>query len=88
MIRYTFLALAAIGTAAAAIAAGQPARPAVAEANVTIVYKNDVFPVLGPVTVEACAVEDCSEVIVTGLSGGDARQAGTQSGEFRHSPLS
>ncbi|MBC8037335.1 MAG: hypothetical protein H7X89_08970 [Rhizobiales bacterium] len=30
-------------------------------ANVTIIEKNQAFPVFGPITVEVCENEDCSE---------------------------
>lgn len=64
MIRYTFIALTIIATAATAIAAVQPAATGVVQAttNVTVVQKNSPFPVIGPITVEECAVEDCSDV--------------------------
>ena len=64
MIRYTFIALTIIATAATAIAAVQPATTGIvqATANVTVVQKNSPFPVVGPITVEECAVEDCSDV--------------------------
>jgi hypothetical protein len=62
MIRYTLFAIAILGTAGTAIAAvgpGQLARPA---ANVTVIEKNSPFPVIGPLVVEECAKEDCSDV--------------------------
>lgn len=64
MIRYTFFVLAVIAAAATAIAAVQPATNSVAArtTNVTVIHKNDAFPVLGPITVEQCAKEDCSDV--------------------------
>jgi hypothetical protein len=64
MIRYTFLVLAIVGTAATAIAAIGPATESAASrsTNVTVIHKNDAFPVLGPISVEPCAVEDCSDV--------------------------
>ena len=31
-------------------------------ANMTVIEKNQAFPVLGPITVEPCQIEDCSEV--------------------------
>ena len=64
MIRYTFFVLAVIATAATAIAAVQPATNSAASrtTNVTVIHKNDAFPVLGPITVEQCAKEDCSDV--------------------------
>ena len=64
MIRYTFFVLAILGTAATAIAAVHPhAGDQTQNArNVTIIEKNSPFPVLGPIIVEKCAVEDCSDV--------------------------
>ncbi len=64
MVRYTFFLLVVIGTAATAIAAVQPATKSIAirSANVTVIHKNDAFPVLGPIVVEQCAKEDCSDV--------------------------
>ena len=64
MIRYTFFVLTILGTAATAIAAIAPdhdINPANAK-NVTIIEKNDLFPVIGPIIVEQCAVEDCSDI--------------------------
>ena len=29
--------------------------------NVTVIEKNQAFPVLGPIIVQACQIEDCSE---------------------------
>ena len=64
MVRYSFIALTIIATAATAIAAAQPTATTIvqATANVTVVQKNSPFPVVGPITVEECAVEDCSDV--------------------------
>ena len=64
MIRYSFIALTIIATAATAIAAAQPTATTIvqATANVTVVQKNSPSPVVGPITVEECAVEDCSDV--------------------------
>lgn len=64
MIRYSLLILAALGTAATAVAAVQPTdgKMLLPRTNITIIEKNDVFPILGPIVVEECAVEDCSDV--------------------------
>jgi hypothetical protein len=64
MIRYTLFVLAIVGTAATAIAAVQPKATAVITnpAHETVITKNSPFPVLGPITVEECATEDCSDV--------------------------
>jgi hypothetical protein len=63
MIRYTLFALALIGTAATAVAAveqGAGPRP-LPDRNLTVIEKNQDFPVLGPISVQTCAVEDCSD---------------------------
>ena len=64
MIRYTLFILTVLGTAATAIAAVNPASTQLVlpETNLTVIQKNDVFPILGPIVVEECAVEDCSDV--------------------------
>lgn len=57
MIRNLFLALAIAAIAASAYAAApSPDR------NVTVIEKNQAFPVLGPIIVNACFTEDCSEI--------------------------
>jgi len=61
MIRYSLFALAIIGTAATAAVAPEKPVPELGK-NVTVIEKNDVFPIIGPITVEECAVEDCSDV--------------------------
>jgi len=64
MIRYSLFLLAVLATGATAIAAINPAADATATAsrNVTVIEKNQAFPVIGPIVVETCAVEDCSDV--------------------------
>ncbi len=64
MIRYSLIALTILATAATAIAAVQPSGMAIAPANtnVTVIHKNSPFPVMGPIIVEECAKEDCSDV--------------------------
>jgi hypothetical protein len=64
MIRRTLFILAILGTAATAIAAAQPSAfvAASSPANLTVIEKNSPFPVVGPIIVEKCAVEDCSDV--------------------------
>lgn len=64
MIRNTLMATALIVVAAAAVATahagkGDGARPL---SNVTVIEKTSPFPVLGPITVEPCGLEDCSDV--------------------------
>jgi len=63
MIRYSFFVLTIIGTAATAIAAIAPKYMPVPKngANVTVITKNQAFPIYGPIVVEKCAVEDCSD---------------------------
>ncbi len=64
MIRYTFFVLTILGSAATAIAAIAPSQDTslTNTKNVTIIQKNQDFPVYGPIVVEQCAVEDCSDV--------------------------
>lgn len=65
MIRYTLFAIAILGTAATGIAAVQPDSLEAANyksSHETVIEKNSPIPVLGPVVVEQCALEDCSEV--------------------------
>ena len=62
MIRYALFAIAILGTAAAATAAVHPDAEAIRPAHETVMEKTSPFPVLGPITVEQCAVEDCSDV--------------------------
>jgi hypothetical protein len=64
MIRYTLFVLTTLATAATAIAAIAPAHEEidVTARNVTVIEKNQAFPVYGPIVVEQCATEDCSEV--------------------------
>lgn len=64
MIRYTFFALAILATAATAIASSQPKLFSAAgvPVNTTVVAKTSPFPVLGPIVVESCAKEDCSDI--------------------------
>lgn len=68
MIRYSFflltvLAVTATAFAAIAFAALAPGRTlsAVSGHNVTVIEKNEAFPVYGPIIVEPCAIEDCSD---------------------------
>lgn len=65
MIRYTFIALAILATAATAIASVHTKLSSVtgihSNVNTTVVGKTSPFPVVGPIIVETCAVEDCSD---------------------------
>lgn len=60
MIRYTFFVLTVLGSAATAIAASD--MPLANAKNVTVIEMNQAFPVYGPIVVEQCAVENCSDV--------------------------
>ena len=67
MIRYTLFVLTILATAASAIAAIAAMAPAhekidLSAGNVTVIEKNQAFPVFGPIVVEDCAAEDCSEL--------------------------
>jgi hypothetical protein len=67
MLRYAFALTITLGTAAGLAAAveGSAAKSqqlSAAAARVTVVEKNNAFPVLGPIVMEDCAVEDCSDV--------------------------
>jgi hypothetical protein len=64
MIRYAFaltLALGAIAGVAAAVEASA-ARSLHDITNRTVIEKNSPFPVLGPLVVEECQLEDCSDL--------------------------
>ena len=61
MLKYTLLLLAVAGSTATAIASIAPHATAFHPANVTVVEKNQAFPQFGPLIIEECAVEDCSE---------------------------
>jgi hypothetical protein len=64
MIRYTLFVLTVLATAASAIAAISPAHEDLdlSAGNITVIEKNQIFPIHGPIVVEGCATEDCSEV--------------------------
>ena len=64
MLRYSLFLATICGTVATAIAAVGPAMEDVAtnEVNVTVIEKNQAFPSLGPLIIEPCATEDCSDV--------------------------
>ena len=60
MIRYSPLLLAILATSATAIAASSPDNALDGQAkNVTVIEKNQAFPLVGPLIVEDCATEDC-----------------------------
>ena len=63
MTRYTLFVLIVLGSAASAIAAIAPAHQTgfdVEARNVTVMHKNQAFPLVGPLVVEECLNEDCS----------------------------
>lgn len=64
MIRYTLFVLTVLGSAATAIAAIAPNMPLASAKNVTVIEMNQAFPIYGPIVVEQCAVENCSDVEV------------------------
>jgi hypothetical protein len=62
MIRYTLFVITVLGSAATAIAAIAPATPsALNPANITVIEKNQAYPVYGELVFEDCSQEDCSE---------------------------
>ena len=61
MIRYTLFVLAVVGSAATAIASIAPAERVSNPSTITVISKNQAFPVLGAIEVDECQIEDCSE---------------------------
>lgn len=62
MIRYTLFVLAVVGSAATAVASINPqADIHVSRNNVTVIEKNEIWPLEGELVVEKCALEDCSD---------------------------
>jgi hypothetical protein len=62
MTRYTVFVLIVLGSAASAIAAIAP-QTQLSETNplnATVIEKNQAFPLVGPLIVEDCDMEDCS----------------------------
>ena len=66
MFRQLLIASAFAATAATAYAAVAPDfdTTPLPDRNVTVIEKNQAFPVLGPIVVEDCATEDCSDTQV------------------------
>ncbi len=64
MVRYTIFLAIVLGTAATALAAISPSatRDLASGQNVTVIEKNQAFPLVGPLVIEPCQTEDCSEV--------------------------
>ncbi len=62
MVRYTLFVLTVIASAATAVASINPTHIVLAQSkNVTVIEKNQFWPVEGELKVEQCAVEDCSD---------------------------
>ena len=63
MIRYMLFVGLVLATATSAIAAIAPAKQLLMEPgkNMTVINKNEAFPTVGPITVEPCKIEDCSD---------------------------
>ncbi len=67
MKRYTLFVLIVMGSAATAIAAIAPEHRTAIDpraANLTVIEKNQAWPLVGPLTVEECQTEDCSDTQV------------------------
>lgn len=64
MIRTAFILTAAMGIAAAAsaLASAHTGADVRAAAHETVVEKNSPFPVIGPLVVQECVKDDCSDV--------------------------
>lgn len=62
MTRYTLFVLTVLASAATAIAAIAPQHGNFdgGNVNLTIVEKNQAFPLVGPLVVEDCVTDDCS----------------------------
>lgn len=63
MKRASYILLAALFTAASAWAAVSPAEHTAMDmtgSNVTVVEKNQAFPLVGPLVVEECLNDDCT----------------------------
>ena len=63
MKRYTFLLLIALGGTATGLAGAEPAQHAMIEANarnVTVIEKNQAFPLVGPFDVVECLDPECT----------------------------
>jgi hypothetical protein len=60
MIRYSLFVLTVLSASAIGIAALQPVQALTPPTNVTVIAKNQAFPVFGPLVFEDCATEDCA----------------------------
>jgi hypothetical protein len=62
MVRYTLFVMAIVGSAATALASISALPVQVGNPkNVTVIEKNQFWPLEGKLVVEKCAVEDCSD---------------------------
>jgi hypothetical protein len=62
MIKYSIFLAVVFGTSAATYAAIAPDTTyQLNPRTTTTIYKNEIWPVAGPVVVETCALEDCSD---------------------------
>ena len=61
MVRYTLFILAVAGSAVTAWASIGPVRIAATTHNITVIEKNQFWPIGGKLIVEKCEVEDCSD---------------------------
>jgi hypothetical protein len=62
MIKYSVFLAVVFGTSVAAYATIAPKDPPPAQPNnSTVIYKNEFWPISGPIVVEACKFEDCSD---------------------------
>ena len=70
MIRYSMFLIATAGFFAGLISSTMPERAAATTPpghNETVIVKNQAFPVFGPIEVEDCATDDCSEPEAPGV---------------------
>ncbi|MFN0192003.1 MAG: hypothetical protein ACKVP5_08505 [Aestuariivirga sp.] len=62
MIKYTIFLATILGSTVVAYAALAPVEaPLERTGGVTVIYKNDVWPVVGELEIEYCGLEDCSD---------------------------
>lgn len=62
MFRYSLFVIAVIGSAASAVAAmGTSTATGSNPNNITVIEKNQTWLVLNELTIQECAVEDCSD---------------------------
>jgi hypothetical protein len=62
MIKYSIFLATILGTSVAAYAAFAPEEvPPSNPKNVTVIYKNQAWPVIEPIVITYCGLEDCSD---------------------------